>query len=212
MNEKETLIFSAMRKDLIERFYLKNDAGHQIDHIDKVYENMLAINDKLGLNLDIRLIGITAYYHDIFTYLDRDQHHNLAADYVINSKDDKFLQAFTKEDRLTASLGIREHRSSGSCEYSNKYSLAIQIGDKGAPVLNNFIKRSFKYHIDKVSTEEAIVEVIHHMHEKFGVKGYGFKCKYYRDFYAREIRTFQKEVKELTVEGLKQILREDDLI
>jgi len=191
-----------IRFDLNEKYYKFNDEGHQINHADEVYDGMLAVSITLGLNLDERLIGYVAYYHDIFTGEDRTNHHRLASEHVLK------LKELSSKERKIVSLAILEHRSSSSCIYSNDYSLAIQIADTGRPVLKESVVRSFKYYKGNgLSDELAYSEVLEHLVEKFSRDGYGFKCDFYKDYYREEIEVFNKGLDKLTISDIRQIVK-----
>jgi len=195
------------RNHFNKRYYVKNDKGHQIDHIDAVYNGMMELNDRRRIKLDTKLIFFTAYCHDLFTHVDRDLHHELAKDYVLKYHREMGLN--DAEGEIVA-MAVYEHRSSTGCSYSNEYSKLIQIADKGKPILYDYIRRSFKYNSDKHSgREEIAIFVLQHLRDKFGRNnGYGFKCDFYREAYHREISIFHNELDLLEVDTIIEICKD----
>ena len=188
-----------------DRFYSKNDEAHRINHADDVYSTMLSINEKLKLQLNTDMIFMTAYCHDIFSSIARTHHHILARDYVVD-RGDKFLHYFNYDERELIGKAVLEHRSSGSCKYSNDYSRAIKIADKGKPVLKDYVRRIYNYHDKSMSSSDILKSIVKHLEEKFGRLGYAFKCDYYREYYKDELNIFWRELDDLTIEKIEKII------
>ncbi len=188
-----------------KKFYSNNDSAHKIDHADDVHKSMIVISNKLKLNLDTELMFMIAYIHDIFSSIDRNNHHALAYDYVMD-RCDNFISMFEYHEREIIAIAIKEHRASGNCKFSNKYSLALKIADKGKPILDNIVKRSYLFHKQTVSDDVAISNVVNHIKTKYSRLGYAFKCDYYRHYYGNELLKFWDSVDNLTFKKVEKML------
>ncbi len=189
-------------------FYAKNDAGHSIRHADDVYSGMREVNVRLDLNLKDDLIFMIAYIHDIFSSVNRKTHHTLARQYILE-ENDNYLSLYSHKEKEIMGAAVYEHRSSGNCKFSNDYSLAIKIADKGKPNLVKTIIRSYQYHKQTETEPQAINNVIKHLQDKFSRDGYAFKCDFYVNYYKDELKSFWKELDGLTENKVITILNEN---
>jgi len=183
-----------------KKFYVNNDAGHYIDHADDVYKEMMRLNLHLGLQLNEDMIFMTAYTHDIFVNEGRKNHHSLARDYVIGNSD-TFLEQFDPDELRLIGQAVNEHRASGKDHYSNDYARLIRLGDKGTPNLDKIIMRGYtsnKHKHDAID-EDMATEVVHHLKDKYGRDGYGFKSTDYRIVYGHELEEFWLELDKIDV-------------
>ncbi len=193
------------RDFLDKEFYSKNDEGHRLEHMDDVFLGMLEVDNKLNLLLTKDMIFMVAYYHDIFTWLNRGEHNILAADYVLENSD-KYTSLFEYHEKEIIANAIKEHRSSNGCKYSNNYSLSIQIADTGKPDIESHVIRSYLYNRSTVGHNKSVNNVLKHLKEKFGRKGYGFKCDFYRDYYKDDLELFWNKLDRFTIEDIDKII------
>ena len=138
-----------MNKDIIKRLkeeygkeldtFYKKDSSHGWSHVEDVAKNALEINRKMILNLNEEHLVLVALFHDIYSDIDRKNHHTLAADWFIKFmiKQDKY----STSDILEMSLAIKEHRASYNGEYSSLLSEVLAAADRGTPDLNKTRER-----------------------------------------------------------------------
>ena len=108
-----------MSKDIIKRLkeeygkeldtFYKKDSSHGWSHVEDVAKNALEINRKMILNLNEEHLVLVALFHDIYSDIDRKNHHTLAADWFAKFmiKQGKYVAI----DILEMSLAIKEHRA-----------------------------------------------------------------------------------------------------
>lgn len=188
--------------------YENNDDAHGFYHIYEVCDEALKINEKLKLKLDESIIILTVFIHDMFTGIDRKNHHTLASNYVMKEyKKDKYLKELSKVDRYWISKAVLEHRASGNMSFTSILSELIYTADKGLLDINDVIKRSYKYHENKDTDEVILKSVLTHLHEKFGTNGYMVYSDMYIRYYGKDVKKFQKEIDKIDIKYLKKVLR-----
>jgi len=201
-------------REYVKQYYLKNDGAHQIDHADKVYNDFIYCMKELNKSMDLDMIAVIAYCHDMFSTIEhRKVHEQKAADWVLeNHNNIDFLKKFNNSDIKIISDAIREHRASYKGRFSSVYSELMNLADRGNLELNNTLKRSFKYHYDRMdiineeNIDNACNNVLSHMIEKFGSKGYFQPNELYLQVFEKDYTNFVKQVDNLTIEQLKNIV------
>jgi len=200
----------------VENYYMKyiskNDSAHDIHHIRKVYSNILYVNGMLKLNLDPYMMLLAVYLHDVMVWKDRKQHHTLAMEYVLNTND-KYLKKLTKSERIILANAVNEHRSSGDNVFSSTLSEVLSVADTGKLELHSMLRRSYLYHVgENLGPDEidinAVKEVIKHMHEKFGRKGYMVYSDMYHRVYGSEIKQLHDDIDKLTIDYVVKVLED----
>lgn len=188
--------------------YEKNDDAHGFYHIYEVCDEALKINEKLKLKLDENIIIITVFIHDMFTGIDRKNHHTLASKYVMKKyKKDKYLKELSNADRYWISKAVLEHRASGDMSFTSALSELLYTADKGPLDLDDMIRRSYKYHKNDGTTEVILDAILSHLHEKFGTNGYMVYSDMYIQYYGTEINNLKKEIDKVDINYLKKVLR-----
>ena len=191
-------------------FYFKNDAAHKCDHMEEVYETMVDINHKLKLNINDKLIFLTAYLHDAFEGVDRDKHEELAFYYVINIGDD-YISKLSKSERKRVAVAILNHRASYKNTLNDdSLTIILRIADKGKPDLDTMLSRSLRYTISNDNSRDLnkiFEDVKFHMCDKFGRNGYAWKNKddKYTEYYNESIDKLWDEIDNLTLDRIENI-------
>lgn len=179
-------IFIKRVRDFYSPYYNGIDEAHRIDHADKVVETGLVINEELSLNLDIKLIILAGYIHDMYTQVDRVNHHNLA--YIHTIKEVEKLWDISLMETLLIADAVKEHRASGSGNFSNILSEILSTADKGKPSLVEYVIRSYKYNKNKYYDDTAIyANILNHLQEKFGINGYAKYPQLYNKVFKDEL-------------------------
>ena len=208
LNELRTLV-----RNWVSKLYLANDAAHQIDHADDVYDRASIINDHMGLGIDEASIMLAAYLHDIGVSVSRKHHHDIGAatvlDMVINNKLPLWAKVAVPmlRDWKLIEAAVREHRSTNT-EYTSALSEVIAAADRGAP--DNFMRtlvRAVDYGMGNgLDYPEAVAAAVQHMHEKFGSMG---TCTYppmYLELYGHAVREHQRRADNITVKAARKFL------
>ena len=206
-----------MNKDIIKRLkeeygkeldiFYKKDSSHGLSHVEEVAKNALEINRKMILNLNEEYLVLVALFHDIFSDIDRKNHHTLAADWFI-----KFMKEKDKHDEidiLEMSLAIKEHRASYNGEYSSLLSEVLAAADRGAPNLKSIIFRSSKYYLEKnlnKDLKEVAEDVYKHLLEKYSRNGYMKYNAIYSSFHGEEIYNMYLAIDNLNTDKVFNIL------
>jgi len=191
-------------RDMVLSYYKKNDGAHQIEHADEVYQNFLDIDKKLNTKFNKDMMIVIAYCHDMFSTIEYRKIHEIkASEWVLENKE---LFNFNEDEIKIVACAIREHRASYKGEFCSMYSKCMNAADKGVLLLNDTLKRSYKYHLDRGDKEYAIKEVFDHMKDKFGSTGYYQPDEFYLECYNDSYKKFTKDVDELTFDYVKEYL------
>ena len=164
----------------------------------------------MTLNLNEEHLVLAALFHDIYSDIDRENHHTLAADWFA-----KFMikqGKYEASDIMEMSSAIKEHRASYKGEYSNVLSEVLAAADRGAPDLNSTIIRSSKYYLEREPNSDlkTIAENVYkHMVEKFSRTGYMKYNAIYSSFYKKEIHNMYVTIDKLSVDKVFNILIEN---
>lgn len=196
MNE----LITSIKKEF-SPIWLLNDRGHREEHFDDVLKTGLHINEALNLGFDEKLIVLVAYFHDMFAW-SRNNHQLMSAHWV-RTTDHKFFASLSEEERELVALACEEHRASYRGEYSHLFCELMASADRGFPKLDmtDRIQRSVIFRIDRVgmSEEEAYIDSIKHVIEKYGRGGYARLPAMYMKAFESEIQQFYDEVDRLSL-------------
>lgn len=163
---------NALRDRIVSDFkkaWEVNDGAHRVGHFADVEECGLLINTKLGLGYDPKLIMLVAYFHDLFSW-SRNNHHLMAAEWIMTTNY-PIIAVLTEEERKLVAAGCREHRASGTGEFSCEFAELMCSADRGipSPDPSGLLIRSFRYHLDHGMDTGGALK---HIKEKFGTGGY----------------------------------------
>jgi len=162
-------------------YYDKNDKVHDIRHLREVMELALKLREfvisEYLIEVDIKLLMLSVCIHDLFTGVDRKNHHKLAYEYAIHDEDDIYLHQLSESDRSIIANAVKEHRSSSrTSEFSSSIAEILASADRGPVDLETLLERMGR----RDPSEE---EVLKHLAEKFTRAGYNTYPKLYTSYY-----------------------------
>lgn len=170
---------------IIEK-YKKFDGAHDDEHARMVIKNSeyIAINMMKDekIEIDMNMVKVIAAMHDLGLAYDRETHHIKSGEIVRKSKE--LRKFFTEEQIELIAKSVEEHRASYKGEYTSMYSKIVSDADRMNDI-NTMISRTYKWnrkHYPDLNDEEIYNEVIQHLQDKYGEKGYArFNTKYAED-------------------------------
>lgn len=170
---------------MIEK-YKKFDGAHDDAHARMVIKNSeyIAINMMKDekIEIDMNMVKVIAAMHDLGLVYDRETHHIKSGEIVRESKE--LRKFFTEEQIELIAKSVEEHRASYKGEYTSVYSKIVSDADRMNDI-NTMISRTYKWnrkHYPDLNDEELYIEVIQHLQDKYGEKGYArFNTKYAED-------------------------------
>lgn len=130
-----------------ESFYMLHDEVHNIYHVIDVTMRALCMNKKLNLNIPRDQIIIAGLAHDMFSVVNREQHHVGAYNWVMRHRRSKRLFGYYKFRRIdysTIAHAVLEHRASYRGKYTSLLSELISAADRDKPDLMVLIERVYK--------------------------------------------------------------------
>jgi uncharacterized protein len=170
---------------IIEK-YKKFDGAHDDAHARMVIKNSeyIAINIMKDekIEIDMNMVKVIATMHDLGLAYDRETHHIKSGEIV--RKSEELRKFFTEEQIELIAKSVEEHRASYKGEYTSIYSKIVSDADRMNDI-NTMISRTYKWnrkHYPDLNDEEIYNEVIQHLQDKYGEKGYArFNTKYAED-------------------------------
>ena len=170
---------------MIEK-YKKFDGAHDDTHARMVIKNSeyIAINMMKDekIEIDMNMVKVIAAMHDLGLAYDRETHHIKSGEIVRESKE--LRKFFTEEQIELIAKSVEEHRASYKGEYTSVYSKIVSDADRMNDI-NTMISRTYKWnrkHYPDLNDKELYNEVIQHLQDKFGEKGYArFNTPYAED-------------------------------
>jgi uncharacterized protein len=170
---------------MIEK-YKKFDGAHDDAHARMVIKNSeyIAINIMKDekIEIDMNMVKVIATMHDLGLAYDRETHHIKSGEIV--RKSEELRKFFTEEQIELIAKSVEEHRASYKGEYTSIYSKIVSDADRMNDI-NTMISRTYKWnrkHYPDLNDEEIYNEVIQHLQDKYGEKGYArFNTKYAED-------------------------------
>lgn len=181
LNVSERLIHFARTN--IER----NDVAHWFDHVSAVIRQGLflahlvhAESSKELKQRSTRVIAIAALLHDTACWYDRDRHHDIAADWVLNLVDSQEALDFyglSPEEITPIAICIREHRASWPHKRTSLDSDIVAAADRGEFKIEECLRRSYLYGRFKkgLAPLDAMNHACDHIADKYGTDGYVYK-------------------------------------
>lgn len=158
-----------------------NDEAHRFHHFINVEACGNAINDRLGLNWNPKLIMMVAFFHDMFAW-SRNNHHDMSHLWVLTT-DHPVVASLDPIERNLVALGCQEHRASRTLPFTCQFTELMNAADRELPGrIEDMLERAIQYRLARgMDRDEALIPAIEHLKEKFGVKGYAR----YPDLYAQ---------------------------
>ena len=189
--------YTAEFKELLETSY--SSLSHGMDHIKKVYDTAIYLNNKYNIGADIEEILLASLFHDMFDYKDRKKHHQLAHDWIMSSMH-PLITLGDKERQKRVAMAILEHRASHTGTYYSPLSELIASADRGKPNLVEVVTRAFQYQIDKypnTTHAEKVANVKQHLIDKFSQTGYAAYTNLYIKEYNVELYTMFEQIEKI---------------
>ena len=192
----------AMLYDYFRSHIDRNDAGHRMAHVNDVAQAALAIGDANGLTTDRYwlLVVMAALGHDHTCYINRETHHLEGA-----SRTSLILaqNGFSIEESSLVACMIAQHRASYKGTYTNTYAEVFAAADRGAPDLDNWLRRSVQYWVGQGhSAEEGCQHALEHIPEKYGRNGYARYPSVWKSFYKNELIGIYDRIDALTIDDV----------
>ncbi len=151
--------------------YLKNDKGHQLDHIQYVIRRSLRFMEQFK-NLNADMVYTIAAYHDIAHHINKDEHETLSAKAL--KQDTNLSRFFTDEQITVMKEAIEDHRASLEYAPRSDYGKIVSSADRSTDI-DGFLRRTHAYslkHFPEYSEEETMERCYLHMKDKYGSGGY----------------------------------------
>ncbi len=158
----------------------KNDAGHNMDHINYVLRRSLTFAKQVK-DINLNMVYTIAYYHDVAHHLNHQNHEILSAKILKNDKN--LLNWFTKEEINIMVEAVEDHRASNNKEPRSIYGKIVSSADRNITLEEPF-KRTYAYrlkHNPEYTFDEIIKESQSHLQNKFGSTGYANNKMYFND-------------------------------
>lgn len=126
-NEIKPELIKHVKENIIP-VYNNFDKGHQQSHLDRVWLCSLDIIEKNNLDVNMDMMYIIVYYHDLGLAFNRYHHHFYSGQLL---KADKYLRHhFTNQEIKTMVDAVEDHRASHTYEPRNIYGKIIGDGDR----------------------------------------------------------------------------------
>ena len=188
-----------MRQQIVKDFspaWDLNDRAHRFAHFSAVENCGLAINERLDLGFDPKLIMLAAFFHDMFAW-SRHNHHHLSSEWV-KTCDYNLIVELSEEERLMVAAGCNEHRASGKDPFTCDFAELICSADREFPGdIPRMLERAVLFRqkqSPKMSVEEGFALSVQHLKEKFGVGGYARYPSFYTIAFGEELAIQREQI------------------
>ena len=160
--------------------YIKNDSGHNLDHIKYVIDRSMKFASTVD-DINFDMVYTIAAYHDIGHYIDAKNHEKISAEMLLN--DDNLKDFFDDEQIKTMSEAVYDHRASMEGEPRSIYGKIVSSADRNT-LVEVPLRRTYAYrlaHNPELTIEQIIEESRQHIINKFGQNGYATEKMYFED-------------------------------
>lgn len=160
--------------------YIKNDSGHNLDHIKYVIDRSMKFASTVD-DINFNMVYTIAAYHDIGHYIDAKNHEKISAEMLLN--DDNLKDFFDDEQIKTMSEAVYDHRASMEGEPRSIYGKIVSSADRNT-LVEVPLRRTYSYrlaHNPELTIEQIIEESRQHIINKFGQNGYATEKMYFED-------------------------------
>ena len=201
---KELVTLERLRHNDLLDIYVKtygdrintHDAAHRLDHMLDVYDAAWVINLRLGLGYSDDLLIHFAMSHDLYT-LERDTHHILSYNHVLETNDLPYAGLSTV-DRCLVAKACLKHRASYSGEYGERseFEELCASADRMLPTsARQLVDRAIKYRAgNDIPALEQVVDAHEHVKEKYLTRKSTYP-KMYSDVFESEIAKRAEEIR-----------------
>lgn len=208
MNEINKELKQYIEQRILPQYEINNIGGHGIEHIKTVIERSFEIIKQFNLDINKDMIYTIASFHDIGYKQNPDKHEEVSS--RIFKNDYNMTKFFNEKQINIIAEAIIDHRASLEYEARSIYGKIVSSADRETSV-ENMLKRSFLYQLDKHKNENPSVrEVIEYSYKKLSRKygKAGYAKMYYPDKkYLNYLNTMQSllENKEKFIEAELEI-------
>lgn len=215
----------------ISKFYTTSDSAHGVEHVEEVYKRCTQILDQKAM-VDTKntfILLLASYIHDAFSSIDRDNHHFLAGDYVLQG--DNFINLLNNDEKQILWLCVINHRASKNYPIYHHSLLPtiFRIADKDEPDIHKIVFRIFMYNIDIMSStfvrikngpsidnecsaklfkslwenKLLVKNCYDHLIDKFSRNGYLYKTDSgYKEYYSVQLKVLFDTIDSITINNL----------
>ena len=160
--------------------YIKNDSGHNLDHIKYVIDRSMKFASTVD-DINFDMVYTIAAYHDIGHYIDAKNHEKISAEMLLN--DDNLKDFFDDEQIKTMSEAVYDHRASMEGVPRSIYGKIVSSADRNT-LVEVPLRKTYAYrlaHNPELTIEQIIEESRQHIINKFGQNGYATEKMYFED-------------------------------
>lgn len=160
--------------------YQKNDAGHNLSHIQYVINRSLNFAKELE-NINYDMVYTVASYHDIGHHINPKKHEIISADLLF--QDEVLKNFFSDEQLLIMKEAVADHRASSNSDPRNIYGKIVSSADRNTSV-DVSLQRTYQYRLKNspsLPLDLIISEARSHLLSKFGENGYARTKMYFHD-------------------------------
>lgn len=161
---------------------LENDVAHNVDHIYAVVNHGFELAHRTDRKYKLShaekaMVLAGCLMHDLGCRYDRETHHQIAYGMSYRLLDQFAPEMFSPEQKKIIALSCLEHRASWRGGCSNLISVLVALADRGKPDMDNYIKRSLLFRMDKpYDTDIELIQYVYdHLKEKIASGGYMWK-------------------------------------
>ena len=205
-----TIDIERLEKYFEGKFYTEENNSHGMDHVRGVYDLAKKMVETLNLNVGQDELLIACYLHDIYSSIDRENHHEKGENHIWEYRGyHYFLKDMDNDVIVRIAKAIAEHRASYKGEYWSELSEVLSAADRGALSTHDTIRRSFAYTMEKnpdMKIQEVLLNVWRHMKGKFGSKGYARYNNVFKNYFKEELEFYQKFMDDLTLDETEYII------
>lgn len=161
--------------------YEKNDAGHNIEHINYVIERCMKFAPQFK-NINLNMLYTIASFHDIAHHIDKDNHEKLSAS--IFYEDENMKKFFNEEERKIIKEAIEDHRASLEYEPRSNYGKIVSSADRTTSI-NTVLMRTHSYtmkHYKDLELIQIVKRAYNYIQKKYGNGGYSKNYCYDEDY------------------------------
>ena len=161
--------------------YEKNDAGHNIEHINYVIERCMKFAPQFK-NINLNMLYTIAAFHDIAHHIDKDNHEKLSAS--IFYEDENMKKFFNEEERKIIKEAIEDHRASLEYEPRSDYGKIVSSADRTTNI-NTVLMRTHSYtmkHYKDLELIQIVKRAYNYIQKKYGNGGYSKNYCYDEDY------------------------------
>lgn len=157
--------------------YEKNDASHQIDHIQNVIKRSIYFARQTD-NVNLDMVYVIAAYHDVKCHVNRDRHEILSAQAL---REDKNLrQFFTEQEIRQMAEAVEDHRLSLGAEPRSIYGKIVSSADRNSSI-DFVLQRTYNYRLETHTLEDNIRDSYQYVYDRYKKNTYAEKAMYFFD-------------------------------